>query len=45
MSTARDRTIEKVATAIHPRPVQEKLMPYAPAIHVDGPADILFISG
>ena len=39
------RNIEDVATAVHPRPDQERFMPYAPAIHVEGPADILFISG
>ena len=31
--------------AVHPRPDQAKHMPYAPAIQVQGPADILFISG
>lgn len=45
MSPSEKRRIEEVATAIHPRPDQEALMPYAPAIHVSGPADILFISG
>jgi 2-aminomuconate deaminase len=39
------RNIEQVAVAVHPRPDQERFMPYAPAIHVAGPADILFISG
>jgi 2-iminobutanoate/2-iminopropanoate deaminase len=39
------RSIEEVARPVHPRPEQEALMPYAPAIHVSGPADILFISG
>ena len=34
------RAIEDVATAVHPRPDQERFMPYAPAIHVAGPADI-----
>jgi 2-aminomuconate deaminase len=45
MSTNETRRIEEVAIAVHPRPDQEALMPYAPAIHVEGPADILFISG
>lgn len=31
--------------AVHPRPDEERFMPYAPAVHVEGPADILFISG
>jgi len=39
------RAIEQVVTAVHPRPDQEQYMPYAPAIRVEGPADILFISG
>lgn len=39
------RPIEQVATAVHPRPDQERFMPYAPAVHVAGPADIVFISG
>lgn len=30
---------------IHPRPDAAQFMPYAPAIRVQGPADILFISG
>ena len=30
---------------VQPRPDQKQHMPYAPAIHVEGPADILFISG
>jgi len=30
---------------IHPQPDQAKYMPYAPAIRVEGGADILFISG
>jgi len=30
---------------VHPRPDQARHMPYAPAISVRGPADILFISG
>lgn len=45
MSPNEKRRLEEVATAVHPRPEQEALMPYAPAIHVSGPADILFISG
>ena len=32
-------------TAVHPRPDEERYMPYAPAVRVEGPADILFISG
>lgn len=39
------RDIEQRVTAVHPRPNQEQHMPYAPAIRVEGPADILFISG
>src|SRR6185437_7498092 len=31
--------------AVHPRPDQAHHMPYAPAVRVEGPADILFISG
>jgi enamine deaminase RidA (YjgF/YER057c/UK114 family) len=31
--------------AVHPKPDQAQHMPYAPAIAVEGPADILFISG
>lgn len=31
--------------AIHPLPDQERFMPYAPAVRVAGPADIVFISG
>lgn len=30
---------------VHPRPDRSQHMPYAPAISVRGPADILFISG
>jgi 2-iminobutanoate/2-iminopropanoate deaminase len=45
MSQASDRAIEKVATVVQPIPEREREMPYAPAVHVDGPADILFISG
>ena len=30
---------------VHPRPEEAKSMPYAPAIHVEGGADILFLSG
>lgn len=37
--------VEQMVTAVHPRPDQEQFMPYAPAIRVDGPADIFFISG
>ena len=43
--TEQQRSIEQIVTAVHPRADQEKFMPYAPAVHVDGPADILFISG
>jgi 2-iminobutanoate/2-iminopropanoate deaminase len=39
------RDLEQLVTAVHPRPEQEQYMPYAPAIRVEGPADILFISG
>jgi 2-iminobutanoate/2-iminopropanoate deaminase len=39
------RDIEQRVTAVHPRPDQAQHMPYAPAIRVEGPADILFISG
>jgi len=45
MSQASDRAIENVATVVQPIPEREREMPYAPAVHVDGPADILFISG
>jgi enamine deaminase RidA (YjgF/YER057c/UK114 family) len=31
--------------AVHPRPDEERHMPYAPAVSVAAPADILFISG
>jgi 2-aminomuconate deaminase len=31
--------------AVHPRPDDERHMPYAPAVNVEAPADILFISG
>ena len=31
--------------AVHPKPEEARHMPYAPAIAVEGPADILFISG
>jgi 2-iminobutanoate/2-iminopropanoate deaminase len=31
--------------AVHPRPGEERHMPYAPAVNVEAPADILFISG
>jgi 2-aminomuconate deaminase len=30
---------------VQPRPELEGLMPYAPAVRVEGPADILFVSG
>ena len=30
---------------VQPRPELEALMPYAPAVRVRGPADILFVSG
>jgi 2-iminobutanoate/2-iminopropanoate deaminase len=39
------RSVESTITAVHPRPDQERFMPYAPAVRVEGPADILFISG
>lgn len=39
------RDIEQLVTAVQPRPDQEQHMPYAPAVRVEGPADILFISG
>jgi 2-iminobutanoate/2-iminopropanoate deaminase len=39
------RDIEQRVIAVHPRPDQQQHMPYAPAIRVEGPADILFISG
>lgn len=30
---------------VHPKPEEAQFMPYAPAVHVSGYADILFISG
>ena len=42
---AATRDIEKVITEVHPRPDQRATMPYAPAVSVEGPADILFLSG
>lgn len=45
MPESSDRAIEKVATVVQPIPEREREMPYAPAVHVEGPADILFISG
>ncbi len=39
------RDLEKLITEVHPRPDQRHTMPYAPAINVEGPADILFLSG
>ena len=45
MSQTSDRIIENVATVVQPIPEREREMPYAPAVHVDGPADILFLSG
>jgi 2-iminobutanoate/2-iminopropanoate deaminase len=39
------QNLEQIITAVHPQPDQEKYMPYAPAVHAVGPADILFISG
>ena len=32
-------------SVVQPRPDLEALMPYAPAVRVEGPADILFVSG
>ncbi len=45
MPASPNRTIEKVASVVQPMPERERDMPYAPAVHVEGPADILFISG
>jgi len=42
---AANRDIESVTSEVHPRPDQRATMPYAPAIRVTGPADILFLSG
>ncbi|MCC6610331.1 MAG: RidA family protein [Burkholderiales bacterium] len=45
MVASSERPIEKVATVVQPIPEREAEMPYAPAVNVAGPADILFISG
>jgi 2-aminomuconate deaminase len=45
MANSSERAIDKVATVVQPIPERESEMPYAPAVHVEGPADILFISG
>ena len=45
MSKQDDTDAARRITAVHPRPDDERLMPYAPAVRVEAPADILFISG
>jgi len=45
MTSSGPADLARTIAAVHPRPDQEQFMPYAPAIRVDGPADILFISG
>jgi 2-iminobutanoate/2-iminopropanoate deaminase len=35
----------RLPAVVQPQPELEALMPYAPAVRVEGPADILFISG
>ena len=40
-----ERSAADAIGAVHPRPDEERFMPYAPAVRVDGPADILFLSG
>jgi 2-iminobutanoate/2-iminopropanoate deaminase len=39
------RTEGRLPAVVQPQPELEALMPYAPAVRVEGPADILFISG
>lgn len=39
------KSVTKAIEAVHPDPAQERYMPYAPAVRVRAPADILFISG
>ena len=38
-------TESRMPVVVQPRPDLEALMPYAPAVRVEGPADILFVSG
>ncbi len=45
MATSPIEDAARRVTAVHPRPEEERYMPYAPAVRVEGPADILFISG
>jgi 2-aminomuconate deaminase len=45
MSDHDERSVLQSVTAVHPRPEQERFMPYAPAVRVEAPADIFFISG
>ena len=40
-----DRRIEDVAKPYHPIPERAAELPYSPAIHVSGPADMVFLSG
>lgn len=42
---ATNRNLEEAITELHPRRDQRVFMPYAPAVRVEGPADILFLSG
>ena len=39
------RTESRMPEVVQPRPELEALMPYAPAVRIEAPADILFISG
>lgn len=39
------RTEGRLPAVVQPQPELEGLMPYAPAVRVEGPADILFVSG
>lgn len=38
-------TESRLPAVVQPHPELEALMPYAPAVRVEGPADILFVSG
>ncbi|MCI3950704.1 MAG: endoribonuclease [Burkholderiales bacterium] len=39
------RDINAITREVHPVPDRRRELPYAPAIHVSGPVDILFLSG
>ena len=45
MMTSKTNEATQRISAVHPRPDEAHHMPYAPAVRVQGPADILFISG